>query len=85
LEEIKIGAACHDVLETKGVRHETPKLRKTYIIENKMVIMSSINRVREKGELKMPVDPTMLLKTHGEKMSVMCHATMLMKTNGLKS
>jgi hypothetical protein len=67
----------------KGLGMKRQNSAKTYIIENKMVIMSSINRVREKGELKMPVDPTMLLKTHGEKMSVMRHATMLMESKGV--
>jgi hypothetical protein len=32
----------------------------------------------------MKVDPTMLLKTHVEKMSAFSHATMFMKTNELK-
>jgi hypothetical protein len=33
----------------------------------------------------MPDSLAMLLKTHGEKMSLLCPTTMLMKTNQLKS
>ena len=37
----------------------------------------------KKGELKMQATPTMLLKTHGEKMSALATPTMFMKTSNL--
>jgi hypothetical protein len=37
----------------------------------------------KKGELKMKATPTMLLKTHVEKMSVWATPTMFMKTSDL--
>ena len=45
------------------------------------------NPGRKRGELRGPqemkVCPTMLLKTHGEKMSILCLPTMLMKNKGV--
>jgi aspartate carbamoyltransferase catalytic subunit len=42
-------------------------------------------RLRKKRGGKMQDSLAMLLKTHGEKMSLLCPTTMLMKTNQLKS
>jgi hypothetical protein len=46
----KTGAALHDVLETKGISHDERKLSKIYIIEIKIVSLSSLARdMKEKG------------------------------------
>ena len=53
------------------------------IIEIKQLNCNGVNWAREKGEMKKKDDPTMLLKTNVEKMSLCGSATILMKTNEL--
>jgi len=44
----KTDGALHYVLETKGISHDEPKLRKIYIIETNIVSLSSLARVMKK-------------------------------------
>ena len=57
---------------------------KIYAIENKIVILFSVDEGQEKkGVKKMGVNCVKLLKTHVEKMPVFRLSTMLMKTHEL--
>ena len=59
-------------------------LAKIYIVEIKIVSRSLVARVMEKrGGGNMKVTSIMLVKTNGEKMSIFCLSTILMKTNEL--
>ena len=53
------------------------------VIEFKLLIASRRKGTQKKGELKTRATPTMLLKTHVEKMSVFGYPTIFMKTRDL--
>ncbi len=60
-------------------------LTKSYIIETKTLIQSSVARLMEKkGELKLRLKFPKIMKTNVEKISVFRLSRMLMKTNGLR-
>ena len=56
---------------------------KSYVVENTLVIEYAPAKRGKKAEQKMKASPTMLLKTHVEKMSVWATPTMFMKTSDL--
>ena len=54
-----------------------------HIIEFSILIASRSDGARKKGELKMKVQPTMLLKTKDGEIDPFCLATIFMKINYL--
>ena len=58
---------------------------KMHLAEFKPLTPRQWERAHKKGGIKIWVSPTMLLKTKQEKSDILTNATMLMKTNGLKS
>ena len=55
-----------------------------YIFDKQQFSSFQRRERREKGELKNEATPTMLLKTHIEKMSVLATPTIFMKTSNLR-
>jgi hypothetical protein len=70
-------------MKQQPVRQDSGKTPEIEVFDYKPLISIIRAGFVPSGEIKIKVQPTMLLKTNDEKMSVWVEPTMLMKTQGL--